>query len=325
MFAKLKTVLSAIGDFDLPPLLMFWWILFGGIALCALAGFLCQLLAPARHTELLAYFFLLAFLFCINAIRLLSQKWLVSLARQEDESYINHLLATARAVQPTVGTKDSPERPKNYKQKRSEIQSEIARIKALPVSQRVEWELLPLQNLLLDFMNVHVLISQARLKLDDLEEYAADTAYSIDREKFENLRHSVLNAIERALNAITKSKNLQFDSEQQRESFVDDGSAELRASTQAIQEYLIDYRWNWSNGNVTLAGLKLSCVFSIPGLILVGLLPVGLLETQPVMAWFKLGVYRRSRGNNVRAIGVFDILMKQKSVTQPAVARFRER
>ena len=211
---------------------------------------------------------------------------MVFLSRVEDESYINQLLVTARAVQPAVGTKDEPIRPTDFEHKVGYIEKEVCRIEGLQKTQIVEWELLPLQNLLLDFMNVHVLISQARLKLDDLEEYASDTAYSIDREKFENLRHSVLNAIDKATDSITTSKSRNYDTDQQRGAFIDDAATELRASIQAIQEYIIDYRWNWANGNVTLAGLKLACIISIPLLILAGLLPIELLDTQPAMAWF---------------------------------------
>ena len=286
MFARLRKTLGVAWDLKTPRHPIIWWITFGAVAIIALAGLICVLLNPSDKGHSLSYMFLLVFLLSIHAIRLLSHKWLVFLSRVEDESYINQLLVTARSIEPTVGTKDKPIRPTDYEEKVNTINQEADRIENLEMTQIVEWELLPLQNLLLQFMNVHVLISQARLKLDDLEDYASDTAYSIDREQFESLRHSVLNAIDKATDSITTSKSRTSDSEQQRSAFIDDAATELRASIQATQEYIIDYRWNWANGNVTLAGLKLACIVSIPLLIFAGLLPIGILDTQQTMAWF---------------------------------------
>ena len=286
MLAGLRKTLCAPPDLTTPRHPFIWWITFGTVSFCALFGLICVLWEPGDKSHPLAYMFLLVFLLSIHAIRLLSHKWLVFLSRAEDESYINQLLVTARTIEPTVGTKNKPIRPTDYDEKVNSINQEVNRIKSLKATQIVEWELLPLQNLLLHFMNVHVLISQARLKLDDLEDYASDTAYSIDREQFESLRHSVLNAIDKATDSIITSKSRTNDTGQQRSAFIDDAATELRASIQATQEYIIDYRWNWANGNVTLAGLKLACIISIPLLIFAGLLPIGILGTQETMAWF---------------------------------------
>ncbi|MEE9239246.1 MAG: hypothetical protein V3U58_06745 [Thermodesulfobacteriota bacterium] len=178
-------------------------------------------------------------------------------------------------------------KPDGYKQKVEDISKEVDRLKRLGNRSWTEYQVLSLNQMLVDFYYVDDLIANSRLSLAELEEYAEDSAIRYDRDKFYEMKSRIYEAIEN----IEKIKNDDPKNEYDLARY--EASEQLRAEQRALLEHVADYNHNWSIGSKLINALTVLGVVSIPILLAMGLLPI--LHTSgedylSILNWGLLGI-----------------------------------
>ena len=209
----------------------------------------------------IAFVILLAVLLVDRTIR---NKIIVHRARLVDQSLVEATMVGAETVEPRLI--EPSKKPDGYDQKVIEINEEVERLKNLGNISWTEYQVLSLNQLLVDFYNVDDLIANTRLSLEELEEYAEDSAIRYDREKYYDMKKHIDAAIEK-IEEIDKSGNAD-------EIARDDAAGLLRAELRTLLERVADYNQNWTMGSELVRALTVLGVASIPILLAMGLLPI---------------------------------------------------
>ena len=181
-------------------------------------------------------------------------------ARLEDLSEVAAMIVEARYVEPRL--KD-PQRPEDYERKREELNQEVKRLQdGIGSESWTEYQVLSLNQLLVDFLKVDDLTVRAQSTLEDLQEYS-DLKYNADHYEVWKYR------IEDAIGVIQdKVKDGQSAVE------VDDAAEKLRARLRTLLEHVADYDKYWAEGAAIFWGIVRCGVVSVPVLLTMGLLPV---------------------------------------------------
>lgn len=287
MFDRIKTWLRNYSGSDKFPYIRFFGslILFFGFNSYLFQKFL----SVEKTNTLVLYASLLSISLVVIITRWSLNNWLVHKARLVDRSYVYSILAKAESIEPTVAKDDEKLRPINYDFKKSHVDNLKEKLNLKLNDNKIkEWDLLPLQNSLVDFIPANELIGTALLLLDELEDYADDTTYSIDRIQYDVQRRQVLQAIDIIHDAQASRDDKKKILDEDDKVFIEDQSEKLRAAVRAIQEYTTDYLENWSKGSVTLSGLKFCCAIGIPIFLTAGLLPITRIDNANFYAleWF---------------------------------------
>lgn len=271
-----------------PPKLSGWekWTLGLSYAALILASVylvdqLCFLMLtnPSIYVSYVAFGVVLAMLLIDRLVR---HRFFVHKARLEDHSEIEALIVEAESVEHRL---PEPLKPDNYKEKKEKLKEEVERLQK-EVGNRgwTEYQVLSLNQMLVDFRKVDDLIAHANLILAELQQYAEDSAYRYDRDQYDHWKQQIEEAINK-INKATKqedegtaksnkatrnSVDLQADKEIER----DNASERLRAELRTLLEHVADYQANWSEGSAIVRGLMMCGVAAIPLLLAMGLLPL---------------------------------------------------
>lgn len=205
---------------------------------------------------------LLAFFLVDRTIR---YKMTVHKARLVDHSLVEATMVEVRTVWPRL-IKPS-KRPDPYDDKVKELNDEVERLKDLGNLGWTEYQVLSLNQLLVDFYAVEDLIANTRLNLEELEEYAEDSTIRYDREKYYDLKKHIDVAMEKIEEEMDKTENT--DEEKR-----DDAAKLLRAELSTLLERVADHKQNWTMGSKLLGALWLFGTVSVAILLLMGLLPI---------------------------------------------------
>lgn len=191
--------------------------------------------------------------------RILRHKALVHEARLEDRSEVEASIVEARSVEPRI---TNPEKPDDFAKKKHRLNIEVRRLCKLGPKGWTEYQVLPLNRMLVDFMKVDDLKAQARSRLAELEDYSEDSAFSYDTRHYTRLEGSINFAIE----SIDKKDGDPIEE--------DRASEELRAEIRTLIEHVADHHSKWAEGSVVIRGLITYCAFAIPIILIMGLLPI---------------------------------------------------
>jgi hypothetical protein len=218
-------------------------------------------------------------------------------ARREDDSIVDGIFVDTIAIEPRLVKPE--ERPTNFEAKRNALKAEVDRVKALGPYSWTEYQILSLNQMLVDFLKPEDLVARARSSLGDLEDYAESDAYGgYDRRHYGHWEERIRNAITRIerveedarnTNAAGESPTLEYNLQR------DDAAEELRASLRTVLEHVADYRKDWAEGSTILRSLMLFCVVAIPTFQVMGLLRSVLPNTAPhgifaMIDWGFLGI-----------------------------------
>ena len=206
---------------------------------------------------------------CFLLSRVFQHEIRVHEERLQDPSEVEALIVEARTIEPRMDNK-----PENYAEKAKDLQEEADRLEKAGPYYWTEYQILSLNQMLVDFLKIHDLKERADSSLDDLEEYATDSAYSYDLRKFDRWKER----IDKAEEELDKATG---DSDEQ-----DKAAESLRASLRTLQEHVANYEAFWANGTVVIRSLIISLAISIPVLLIVGILPFWFLEGNKVMTVF---------------------------------------
>lgn len=290
-----------------PPKLSWWekatlWISYTALILMSL--YLMDQLCLQRITASSVCGTYIAFGVVLSMLlidRLVRHRLFVHKARLEDPSEIEALIVEAKTVERRL---TDPEKPHNYDEKKDQLEKEVTRLQE-EVSNRgwTEYQVLSLNQMLVDFLKVDDLIARAQLNLAELEEYAEDSAYRYDRDQYYSWQKRIEEIIEEIDKATEQKDGDTAKSDEFAEHSVDCQSAKdvardnvaepLRAALRTLLDHVASYRASWSEGSAIVRGLLTCGVVAIPLLLAMGLLPrlhPGGDQTLGILNWGILGI-----------------------------------
>lgn len=219
--------------------------------------FLKQILRPCVWGTYIAFGFVLA-AFIVD--RLIRHELIVHKARLEDISEVEALFVEARNVEPT---RNGPmENSEYFSKKKAELLAEVDRLKEVGNRGWSEYQVLALNQMLIEFLEKEELIARAQSSLEDLEDYATDKAYGgYDLRQYDKWKARIDDAIKKLEEGRGKS---------------DDQYAalvKLQAKVETLLEHVASYNANWSKGSAILRGIRRCGVVALFLLFPMSLLP----------------------------------------------------
>lgn len=197
-----------------------------------------------------------------------------------DESVVKGSIVDAKTVEPRLRR---PLRPEGFREKKENLDGEIQRLETIGKKNWTEYQVLSLNQMLVDFLRPSDLISTTDSVMDDLDEYAGDSKYRYDREYHQKWRERVDEAKEK----IGDMGDINMDDE------TDKKCEALRAVLRTMYEHVADFRYKWAVGSALIRDLLVVKSVAIPVVLALGLVPVihpddsGTLD---IMNWAMLGV-----------------------------------
>ncbi len=179
----------------------------------------------------------------------------VHFARLEDISEVEATFVEVRTVEPRL---NKPEKPDRYKEKKEQVGAEVRRLQELGQHGWTEYQVLSVNQMLVDFLKTDELKSRAKSSLEDLNEYVDDR---YDRRHYKEWE----GRINEAINTIKKGGD---------EKSRDDSGEKLRGELRTLLEHVADYERYWVEGSVFIRALSLVGVCAIPITLVMGLLPI---------------------------------------------------
>ena len=197
-----------------------------------------------------------------------------------------------------------PERPESFDEKKEQIETEVSRLRKLGKKKWTEYQILSLDQLLIEFLKVEDLKQTARSNLADLEEYALDSHSQYDIRHFDRWEKLIDDAIDkiehvekRELETATPSVHDPSESTSSSAGSeakeIDVAAEPLRAAVRTLLEHIASYEKSWALGRAYLHHLMIVTVSSIPVLFAIGILPFLHPEGQVLLGilnWGALGV-----------------------------------
>ncbi len=220
--------------------------------------------------------------------KIINRRILLREARLEDPSKVSSMFTEVDTVEPRL---TEPKKPDEFETKVDQVQREVTRLKELGEGRWTEYEVLSLNQLLVEFLKTDELTARAQSSLEDLQEYA-DERY--DQEHYEQWKKRVDGAIEK------------IDSQNSDAAKRDEAAEALRGQLRTLLEHVASYDRYWAEGRAIIRSLMACGVVSIPILVAMGLLPLfhpagsrnlsvfdwGLLGASGAIIAVLLGLYR---------------------------------
>ncbi len=153
---------------------------------------------------------------------LIFHKLKVHLGRLEDISEVEATFVEVRTVEARV---NKPEKPDRYEEKKEQLEAEVRRLKELERDGWTEYQVLSVNQMLVDFLKVDELQARAKSSLEDLQEYVDDR---YDRRHFKEWE----GRIDDAIKMIKKGGE---------EKVRGDSAEKLRGELRTLLEHIADY------------------------------------------------------------------------------------
>ena len=184
-------------------------------------------------------------------------------SRLEDPSLVESIIVEAKTIDSKTSSPDI--RVEGFEGKMNQLSEEISRLsKLIEQDCCTEYQILPIQKMLVDFMSNDEVMTSAQSTLAELQEYADDSSYQYDKEYFIKWEQR----IDDAKKLITGHENKPEDDSNKTNSY------KLRSELKALIEYVTDYKYNWTLGSEQIRNLIVCSAAAIPLLIVSGLIPV---------------------------------------------------
>ncbi len=183
--------------------------------------------------------------------------------RSEDKSLVESIIIEAS----TIDSKTSSPGIKleDFEEKKNQLSEEISRLNKLNNQDCcTEYQILPIQKMLVDCMSNDELKTRAESTLAELREYADDSSYQYDIEYYINWKQR----IDAAEKSITEHKYKPENGGDE------DNASYLRSELKDLIEHVTDYTYRWTLGSEQIRSLIICSAVAIPLLIVSGLIPV---------------------------------------------------
>lgn len=278
-----------------PPELERWeWGIIGGcyvLCLLLISFFILQILEHQIVEWLpiniyLSYSAFIIILALLLIVRYLFHDINENKCRRVDPSKVEAMFVEVCTLEPRLRN-DSVEKPDDYERKKREAEEEVMRLKALGNKGWTEYQVLSLDQMLIDFLKVDDLIARASSRLTDLGDYAEDSSYDLEKRQYYIWDEQMKNAI-----SIIEEKRKEKKTEECdiKDEDVDNCAEKLRAVTRELLESVADYEQNWATGSAIMRALNIYGVQLIIILIVMGLLPLYFPGGTKILGLFSWGV-----------------------------------
>ena len=179
--------------------------------------------------------------------------------RKEDRSKVEALIQEAIRV----------EKKNRDKEKIEKLEKEVDRLRnEVGPKGWTEYQILPLDSMLIDFLNDEELKARAQLRLDILKEFADGDAFSYNSELYREWEGKIKSNIE-SLNK--GNDNGDENGNGDKNKIARDA---LRANLRAILEHIADYQSRWAEGTTIVSGIRICGATAIVVFILMGIIPL---------------------------------------------------
>ncbi|MCZ6672441.1 MAG: hypothetical protein O7C75_05810 [Verrucomicrobia bacterium] len=215
---------------------------------------------------------------------------LVHEARLVDRSVVEGMIRDAKSAEPRLT--EPAEKPDDFERKKAELIEEVDGLRTRGPETWTEYQVLLLDQKLIDFMKVDDLRAYAHSSLNTLSDYVQDVTYPTDISQYDGWK----NRIETAIEKINKAKE---------PAIRDDAAELLRAEMRMILDDLADFDAYWAVGSIfriwIIVGVVPFVVFLVMGLLpllhpagdsVLGIINWGLLGVAGALAAALHGVYK---------------------------------
>ena len=194
-------------------------------------------------------------------------------SRLEVPSEIDSLIVEARFVEPRVL---KPIKPDNFEEKKKQILREVQRLVNISPAGWTVFEVLHLNQMIVDFLKIEDLMARARTSLTELQDYADGSDYPYDKEQY--IRWE--SRIDRPINTI---ECIECTDEN---AMIRDCAAEpLRAELRSLLGYVADMDNKWSEGSAIINSLIFICFVAVVLFFTSGLLPLIIGAPLNILNW----------------------------------------
>ena len=189
--------------------------------------------------------------------RYLQHDALAHQGRLMDEGEVKGSIVDAKTVEPRLR---DPRRPEGFEEKKGNLDNEIERLEAIGKENWTEYEVLSLNQMLVDFLKPSDLVSTTDSVMDDLDDYASNSKYRYDHEYYTKWKERV----DKAKKKIGNTTEIDTDDE----------CEDLRAVLKTMYEHVADFNYNWAQGSALILDLLVVNAVAIPVLLTLGAVPV---------------------------------------------------
>lgn len=241
-------------------------------------AFLRQILRPCLWGTYIAFGLVLAVAIIERLIR---HKLIVHAARLEDISEVEALFVEARNVEPTQNGPMAES--EHFSKKKEALLAEVHRLKEMGSRGWSEYQVLALNQMLVEFLEKEELVARAQSTLEDLEDYATDKAYGgYDQRQYDKWKAR----IEEAVKKLEEAGNRPDD---QYPALV-----KLQADLETLFEHVASYNSNWSEGSTILRSIRRCGVVALfllfPMALLPFLHPVNVMDSDKALGFLNWGL-----------------------------------
>ena len=174
----------------------------------------------------------------------------------------------------------------DLKKKISQMRKEVDRLKNKVCPEGwTEYQVLTLNQQLIDFLFLDDLKARALSSLDELKEYAEGQAYSYHGRYYDRWEQRItrnISDIEESERGESRGENREETMKKREES--------LRANLRSLREHVADFQANWSEGSTIVTGIGICGSVAIVIFMIMGILPIVYSMTNGVLVEFPLGI-----------------------------------
>ena len=220
--------------------------------------------------------------------RIIYHEKIVHKSRLEDISVVDATFVEVQAVQKPEHMTDE-----EYLEKQRIVNSEVDRLRKIGNKGWTEYQVLSLNQFLVEFLGKHELIARAQSYLEELEDYAEDKAYGgYDRKQYDIWEERINDAIEVCeKEEDTKQPTTDDSSQKGIPSQEYEPVYKLQVRLQTLLEHIASYNHNWSEGSAVINGIKLCGMLIIFILIPMGLVPILHCQGEQSLKFFNWGLF----------------------------------
>lgn len=207
----------------------------------------------------------------------------VHTARKEDRSTVEALIQEAKSVQTRTL---HPVSLVDFEKKISQMKDEVDRLenKVRPEGW-TEYQVLTLNQQLIDFLFLDDLKARALSSLDELKEYAEGQAYSYHGRYYDLWEQRIIkniSDIEEYERGEARGENGDERKKKKEEA--------LRANLRSLREHVADFQSNWAEGSTIVTGIGICGSVAIVIFMTMGILPIVYSMQSGVLVGFPLGI-----------------------------------
>lgn len=263
-------------------------------------SFLKEILCPCVCCTYIAFGIVLVVLIIDRVVR---HKLCVHKKQRVDPSTVDAMIVEANTVEPRLGKleekKGSSEidnknvKPDNFLKKKEDLNEEVKRLKNLGNLGWTEYQVLSLDQMLVDFLKVDDLITNARLRLAQLKDYADGSSFPYEWEQYCRWDQRINLAIDEIARATEENTKITTGDQSPSEDGAnkkDEAAEKLRAELRTLLEHIADYNQSWDEGSAIVGSIRICGVLGLFLLLLMGLLPILHPEGSKALGIFNWGL-----------------------------------